>query len=106
MLANFFGGFADKATIELAAALGSGMSGAQLRDIAEDAIRTAVIDNRKAIEHRSIVVQMAGNRPLASQVKAVHEAVPNFTQTKLAELFDISQPYVSMLLKQGAEDAA
>lgn len=106
MLANFLGGFADAPTVEIAAALGEEMTGAELRDIADDAIRSAVLDNRKTVDQRAMVARMAGNRELGAQVCAVHKAVPKFTQIKLAELFNISQPYVSMLLKQGAENAA
>ncbi|MEX2317673.1 MAG: ATP-binding protein [Pirellulales bacterium] len=106
MLEGFFGRFADGTTVELAAALGSGMTGAQLRDVAEDAIRAAVLDNQETVNQRAIVAQMAGGRDLAAQVKEVHTSVPQLTQKKLAELFDISQPYVSILLKQESEDAA
>jgi SpoVK/Ycf46/Vps4 family AAA+-type ATPase len=106
MLTSFFGSFADSAVVELAAALGEGMSGAQLRDIAEDAIRAAVVEERESIDLRAIISRVAGNRTLGAQVRALHKTSPKLTQAKLGELFDISQPYVSMLLKQESEDAA
>lgn len=106
MIQHFLGRFGRPETAEIAAALGEGMSGAHLRDIAEDAMRAAIVAGRESVVSRDLVDRMAGGRPLAEQLKVVHTALPRMRQTKLAQLFGITQGYVSQLLSQRTDDVA
>ncbi len=105
MLRHFFGRFADEAIVEMAAAFGEGMSGAQLRDIAEDSVRRAILDNEKSVSALSLCARFFNTTDITTLLKAVRKVDrKKFTQAKLSELFGISQSYVSDLLKKGNVD--
>ncbi|MGD0655255.1 MAG: ATP-binding protein [Thermoguttaceae bacterium] len=103
---HFLGAFADNSIVELMASLTEGMTGSQIKDIAEDAIRKAVVEDKMKIEPCDLIDRIILGASLAEKLYAIRKIVPNVTQTKLAEWFNISQPYVSELLKQGIEHAA
>jgi len=103
MLSHFLGRFANSSVVEICAALGDGKSGAQLRDIAEDSIRTAILSDKDHVSERDILTRFAGDS-LASQLRALRNIdKKRFTQKRLAEMFGISQPYVWELLKKSEQ---
>ncbi len=101
MLTHFLGDFADEAAVDVAAALVDGMSGAEIRDISEDLIRSAVVNDRTAVGQADVVSKLTGSAPLHEQLQKLRRSSPKlFTQKKLADLFGITQPYVCGLLKR------
>lgn len=106
MLAHFFSSFADNEMCELMAAITSGLSGARLRDIAEDAIRSAVLENKTKIEVLGLIQNIVGSSSVDDQVVAINKAAPSITQTKLAEIFNKSQSTISAILKRSKYHAA
>jgi SpoVK/Ycf46/Vps4 family AAA+-type ATPase len=106
MLAHFFHGFANDETIKLAAALSDGANGAALRDIAEDAIRSAVISGQQSVNEIDVIERIAGASSVPDLVDAVKRADPGITQKRLADLFGMSQSGISQLLKRRRERAA
>jgi hypothetical protein len=106
MLNRFLGKFANAATVELGVALSAGMSGAQLRDLSEDAVRAAIIANQPDLTASSLAERLTGESTLAGQICAAKKADPTCPGKQLAELFDVSPAYVSKVLKQRSENAA
>jgi SpoVK/Ycf46/Vps4 family AAA+-type ATPase len=106
LLRHFLGRFADDATVEIGAAMSDGMTGAQLRDISENAIRDCILADQEAIAQRAFLSHFVGDGTLAVQVQAVRAIdKKRFTQKRLAEMFGIAQSYVCDLLKQKADHA-
>lgn len=106
ILENLLGQFADSSAVEIAAEFSEGMTGSQLRDVVEDAKREAVLAHRKTISARDIAESLAGKESLTDQICAVHAANPKLSQTRIGEMFGVSQPYVCKVLKKGKESAA
>jgi hypothetical protein len=110
MITRFFGSFASPQLIDVVAALTEGMSGATLRAIAEDCIRSAVLTERSAVTVREAVQGVLSTKPeyhtaeinhLDDHIRAMRLIDPKtFTQTLLADLFDISQSKVCRILKE------
>lgn len=101
MLRHFMGKFADEQTIELAAILGNGLTGAQLKDIVDDAIREAILSGQDMISPVELTQRFIQAPSLAELLWKLRDIDgKRFTQKKLAEMFGISQPYVSQILKQ------
>jgi SpoVK/Ycf46/Vps4 family AAA+-type ATPase len=106
---RFFGEYASDELVEVVTALGRGLSGAHLRQIADDCIRGAVLEDRTAIPIASAVQavfaakdgggQAQGDR--ASQMRALRELDPRtFTQVRLAKIYGLSQSRVSKLMRE------
>ena len=112
LLEHFFGAFGDRSLIETTAALGKGLSGAQLRQIAEESIRSAILNGQASVNLQQALLALLESRmgasfselDLAAQLSAVREIDEKvFTQSTLAEMFGLSQPKVSRLLKESSE---
>jgi MoxR-like ATPase len=109
MLQKFFGAFGDEELIQAIAALSDGMNGAQLRQVAEECVRIAILADQKKVPIRDAVLTILAANPdasangsLAEQLKTMRNLDRKlFTQVRLAEIFDISQAQVSKLLKGG-----
>jgi SpoVK/Ycf46/Vps4 family AAA+-type ATPase len=106
MLAAFLRGMASAEIVQTIAVVADGLSGAQLRDVADDAIRDAVLRNESAIDlFRSlglVAERINGGIPssVAEMVRLVKtRAGTSISQGKLAELFNLSQPTISRMLK-------
>jgi hypothetical protein len=108
MLRRFLGPFAGDDSAELLASLSEGLTGAQLRLIADDCIRDAVLQDRQAISIRRAVEAVLANskqprdgNSLADYLRSLRDINPKtFTQTRLSEIFGVSQGQVSKLLKE------
>lgn len=110
MLRSFFNGFAVEDTVRAIAALTDGVSGAQLRELADDCIRQAVLSGKTEVPLREAIhAALAANPktartvklPLSERLRAVRDFDSRFfTQNRLAEVFGISQPQVCKLLKE------
>lgn len=109
MLRLFLGSFASNDDVETAAALSEGLTGAHLRDVADESIREAVLANVESIKPDVLVESIlvaVGVRDFASlsvddKVRAIASRNPQrFTQKRLASLFGISQPQISRYLSQ------
>ena len=97
----------DDEGVTVAAAVSKGLSGAQIRDISEDAMREAILTDRPiaAADLLDGVIAARGNRPgrlsTAEKIRVVVEGdADKVTQQSLARVFGVSQPYVSRLLKR------
>jgi SpoVK/Ycf46/Vps4 family AAA+-type ATPase len=111
ILRQFFGNFADDDLVKVVSAVSDGLTGAQLKHIAEDCIRDAVIgDQRKVLLRDAVAAALAVNPKLAPKSSSLHERLrtlrslnqKEFTQVRLAQIFGVSQAHVSKLLKNGA----
>ena len=106
MLKGFLSSFAEDDVVDLLSMITEGLSGAQIKSIAEDAIRTAVISNRKSIELAasvSMATEMNQNNSALSQediIRKVRKRLgKKIPQARLATIFGLSQPTVSRILK-------
>jgi SpoVK/Ycf46/Vps4 family AAA+-type ATPase len=110
MLRVFFGGFASEKLVELVAVISDGMTGAQLKQVAEDCVRAAVLEEKTQVtEPNAIRATLAANPKtsqlatgsLADQLKALRAIdKKQFSQPKLAAMFGVSQTWVSALLRR------
>lgn len=111
MFQAFLGKHATESQAVILAALSEGMSGSVIRQMSEDAIRTAILDNSPAVNTLSfvdrILIEQHGagvRRTLRDKIVLVRKSTPkSFTQQKIAELFGVSQSYVSKILGRTEE---
>ncbi len=95
--------------------LADGMTGADIRQVCENAIRESILADRSAVAVADVLrgivgVQLGNNADFSSpdpdQVNAVHNLNPKlFTLKKLAALFDSSEPTISRRLNPGGSHA-
>lgn len=98
------------------AALAEGATGADIRQMSENAIREAVLADRRTAEMtdllRGIVQFRLGQKADFTQidpqqVRAVYELAPKtFTMKRLATLFNSSEPTINRRLNEGGKHAA
>jgi SpoVK/Ycf46/Vps4 family AAA+-type ATPase len=110
MLRVFFGGFASASLIELVADISDGMTGSQLKQVAEDCVRAAVLEEKTQVAEPDTVRATLVANPktshlasgsLADQLKALRALdAKKFTQARLAAMFGVSQTWVSALLRR------
>lgn len=108
LLAHFLSGFTTVDEVESFAPVTESMSGADLRQVAEDAKRDAILDGQthvspEALLRRLVVFRLpnetAPNVPLAEKLKATKSIAPDiFTVRRLAAVFGCSTGQVSKLL--------
>jgi len=101
--------------VEGFASLAENMTGADIRQVCENAIRESILADRSAVTVadvlRGIVDARLGNNadfssPDPDQVKAVHDLNPKlFTLKRLAALFNSSEPTISRRLNPGGNHA-
>jgi SpoVK/Ycf46/Vps4 family AAA+-type ATPase len=109
MARAFFGAYGSEDVVGALTVLSEGMTGAQIRQAAEDSIRKAILADRPLVEVREVVSAVIAAHPttasvphlsLADRLKAIRSLNPRFfTQLRLAEIAGVSQPMVSKLLK-------
>lgn len=110
----FLGQYASNDVVQALAALTAGLSGAQIRDIAEDAVRDAVINDHKQIDIPSLISRTwAVAHPdmkspeLGAQLLALQNTNKKlFTQERLATMFDKAQSTICELIKKAKRNAA
>jgi SpoVK/Ycf46/Vps4 family AAA+-type ATPase len=111
MLRHFLRGYADEESIKLLAAMTDRLSGAALRQLAEDAVRDAVLSEAKVISLPQLaesLLALTGARQenfsslaTADKIKLIKARNPDkLRQRELARIFDISQPRVSQILRE------
>lgn len=108
LLAHFLSGFTTADEAELLADVTEGMSGADLRQLAEDAKRDAILDGQSHIAPESLLRRLVAlrlpnqtdsNVLLADKLKAAKAIAPDiFTVRRLAAIFRCSTGQVSKLL--------
>jgi SpoVK/Ycf46/Vps4 family AAA+-type ATPase len=101
-------GFADKSTLDILVPLTAGLSGADCKSLAEDAVRSAIVGGRSVVETRELVEWVLARRtgttgsthPLGEKLQTLRALLPpSVSQTQLGELMGVSQSQVSKLLK-------
>ena len=110
MLQMFLGRYSERGIVKPAAILSEGLSGAQLKDLCEAAIREAVLTSQPGVRLADLVGGIlrlssadASVASIGARLRAMRDKNPRvFTQRKLAELFNMSQPQVCRYLKEGA----
>tara|TARA_E500000305_G_scaffold111420_2_gene123573 strand:+ start:245946 stop:247115 length:1170 start_codon:yes stop_codon:yes gene_type:complete len=112
ILCMFLRNMADNDVVEMLVGLTAGESGAQIRDIAEEAVRHAVINQKDSIsteDARDICVQLIrrGEEGVEEMIYRLYSTDrKTYTQLYLAELFGMSQPKVSRILKERRSERA
>jgi SpoVK/Ycf46/Vps4 family AAA+-type ATPase len=109
LLQRFLGTFATPELIESIAAISDGMTGAQLKQVAEDCVREAVLSDRPSIPLATAVTRTLAANPKTAAVSAlgIGEQMKElrkldkkaFTQAKLSSIFGIPQTTVSYHLR-------
>jgi hypothetical protein len=104
LLKNYYRTFADDETISTVVALTEGLSGAQIKDVAETAVRDAILQKSMAISQydavNSALRATIGESGLANRIHYLYSFdKKTYTQSRLAELFNVSQPQISRMLK-------
>jgi SpoVK/Ycf46/Vps4 family AAA+-type ATPase len=108
MLRRFLNSFANDDIIDVLVPLSENLTGAQLKLISDDCIRDAILDDRQSISVRRAIEEVLSNSKslphelnLGDQLRSLRAKDPKtFTQTKLSEIFGISQGQISKLLKE------
>lgn len=111
MLVMFLRDFADPDAVEVLAAMSDGLSGAELKQMSENAIRDAILACAAKIDLSSTIAAfIAATRRDGSESSSVRAQLielrrldrKTFTQAKLAAIYGLSQSQISKLLN-GAE---
>ena len=116
ILQKFLGTFATDIQVSASSALSQGLSGAKLRQIAEDSIRDAIIGASERVSSESLLWNIIeandtlvapSQRAMPDLLKMIRATNPKlFTQSVLAELFGLSQSMVSKTFRhQGGQKA-
>ncbi len=112
MLTKFFRSYADETTIQAVTTLSAGMTGAQLKLIADDCVRYAVLEGQRNVSLRKAIEQVFSAKAdateptedLSARLRQLRVGDPKtFTQQRLAEVFGISQGQVSKLLREAEQ---
>lgn len=110
MLAMFFGRFLNPEDIDLVAPIAAELSGAQLKMISEECIRSAVLahaDTVSALDAISAVLREKG-RVIGSKTDLIHvlheSDAKTYSQPALARLLNVKQPYICKVLKKAKQE--
>lgn len=109
MARSFLGEYGTEDSTQALLHASTGMNGAQIRQVADDSIRKAILSDRTQVTVNDVIAAVVRthpltasrqNSPLADRLKAIREISPKFfTQARLAEFAGLSQPAVSKLLR-------
>ena len=108
MVERFLKDFIDQEGVEVLTALTDGLTGAQIRDIADDAIRDSVLRDLDRIDLK-IAIQLVAERVQGLNlsddevVRLVNERC-NLSQSRLGEIIGKSQTTISRMLKNGQSE--
>jgi SpoVK/Ycf46/Vps4 family AAA+-type ATPase len=115
LFSKFLDNFSDKHSIQLCATASEGLSGADIRQIADDSKRAAIMEDRLKVEPSNLMKRIVlrrvpdfGDRNIAlgervAMVRALNDEA--FSYRQLADIFDISVGYAHKLVKKGAPDS-
>ncbi|MBN4054989.1 ATP-binding protein [Acidimicrobium ferrooxidans] len=108
---KYLGSFATMKDTSLFAALSEGLSGASIRQVAEDAKRNAILRSQPQVAHGEFLRRIAQIRSpkhfeagveLGTTLRAVRALDEKaFTYRRLSEMFDVSVGHVSNMMKRG-----
>jgi len=106
---RFLGAFAADNDSTIFAAAADGLSGADIRQVAEDAKRAAILADTKAVDSADVLrrilryrlpAALATNEPLQERIRRTRDLDQKvFTYRRLAQLFGVSLGHVSNLLR-------
>ena len=109
LFSKFLGRFAPQKEVSLFAKAAEGLSGSDIRQIAENAIRSAVLENTdhasdagvlKRILKFRLTQDLAPDTPLKEKLRKARDLDPKvFTYRRLAEIFGTSLGSVSQQLQ-------
>jgi SpoVK/Ycf46/Vps4 family AAA+-type ATPase len=109
MARSFMGEYGTEDSIQALLCASTDLSGSQIRQLADDSIRRAILSDRPHATANDVIAAVVGihpltmskqNSPLADRLKAIRQINPKFfTQARLAEYAGISQPSVNKMLK-------
>lgn len=109
MVRSFFGSFSTEELVAAVVSLSEGLTGAQLRQVADDCIREAVLAELGSVRLQDAIDAVLAERPkgveagasIAERIRTLRILDPKtFTQVRLAQIYGISQGQVSKLLKE------
>lgn len=107
LLSQFLGSFAEDGAIDLLSSVSDGLSGAQIRDFSIDAVRSAIVHDRTAIDTLVLMRELLGAVSKDSEAGSVNmkSAIQflrdkSFTQQRIADICGVSQPRVSQILRE------
>lgn len=111
LLQQFYRGFVDSKSLDEVVFRTEGLSGAQLRDIAERAVRDAILQGKKTVsredaigEAMRAIVKDGDAESLKDRIRYLYAFDKKFyTQIKLASMFDKSQSQISRILKEARD---
>jgi len=110
---RFVGEFTKEKDITLYVQASDGLTGADIRQIVEDAKRTTILAGAGGIKETEILRRIARinvaefaspDVPVEEKLRKTRDLNPKvFTYRRLAELFEVSVGHVSNLLKRGEQ---
>lgn len=113
MITKFLGSYGTDETVSALHALSAGLTGAQLRHIADESIRAAVLSDQDGVSLRDVTRITLANHPQVSgdhalsvpeQARKLYQLNPRvFTQVRLSSILGVSQPQVSRYLREGTD---
>lgn len=113
MSRSFLGEYGEEDSIEALLHTSVGMNGSQIRQVADDSIRKAIIAGRTQVSVGDVIASIVETHPitaaeqnatLADRLKSIRRISPKFfTQARLAEYAGVSQPAVSKLLRENIQ---
>lgn len=104
LLALFAGKYATESALEIVAAAAEGMSGADLRELVNQAIRDAVLAERDSLDTVDLITAIARRqakqapRDRDQLIREIHRLSPKLRQDQLARAFRVSQATISRIL--------
>lgn len=110
MLSAFFGRFMGEDAIACVAPLADQLSGAQLKMVAEECIRSAVLANAEAVTTVDVMEAIAreAGRPVADKkdliVRLYETDKKLYSQPMLAKLFKTTQQYISKVISEAKKE--
>lgn len=114
ILVSSFGRFADQELLKVLVPLTEGLSGADCKELAEDCVRRAVVNDTALIDSRYAVDAALQRReggtklltePVRDRVRGLRQILPaDVTQSEIGHMVGLSQAQVSKLLKGGDKD--
>lgn len=114
LFSMFLGQHAKRQNIKLLADLAESMTGSDIRTLSQDAVRDAVVRQRKTIDQKRLLWQMIETRlgrnivpedGSPEDIRAIRNlSHSHFKYSLLAEMFDTSEATISRRIKQGEAD--
>ncbi|OAI39420.1 hypothetical protein AYO40_05775 [Planctomycetaceae bacterium SCGC AG-212-D15] len=115
MIASFLGAYSSEDVVDVLLAITDGVTGATIRHICDECIRSAILENRPDVCLSDAVNVSLAHHPrvptghtlsFPDQAKMLRRLnAKSFTQVRLARIFGVSQPQMSRWLKEAGHAA-